>query len=114
MLIIVILLNVGCPTTQRKYDLRQNVNTFKTRNQTSANKHNSTCGICDCGMHYFLFLLQLMVLQKNRHGGLRSKSPYSVRIQENTDQKKFRISTLLTQRYMQYQVKTYQYFTNKN
>ena len=30
-------------------------------------------------------------------GELRSKSPYSVRIQENTDQKKLRIWTLFTQ-----------------
>ena len=27
------------------------------------------------------------------YGGLRSKSPYSVRIRENTDQKKFRMDT---------------------
>ena len=31
------------------------------------------------------------------YGGLRSKSPYPVRIQENTDQKKLRIWTLFTQ-----------------
>ena len=34
---------------------------------------------------------------RTEYGDLRSKSPYSVRIQENTDQKKLRIWTLFTQ-----------------
>ena len=34
---------------------------------------------------------------KTKYGDLRSKSPYSVRIQENTDHKKLRIWTLFTQ-----------------
>ena len=33
---------------------------------------------------------------RTKYGDLRSKSPYSVRIQENTDQKKLRIWTLFT------------------
>ena len=33
---------------------------------------------------------------RTEYGDLRSKSPYSVRIQENTDQKKLRIWTLFT------------------
>ena len=34
---------------------------------------------------------------RTKHGNLRSKSPYSVQIQENTDQKKLGIWTLFTQ-----------------
>ena len=34
------------------------------------------------------------------YGDLRSKFPYSVRIQKNTDQKKFRIWTLFTQKWV--------------
>ena len=34
---------------------------------------------------------------RTEYGSLRSKSPYSVQIQKNTDQKKLRIWTLLTQ-----------------
>ena len=34
---------------------------------------------------------------RTEYGDLRSKSPYSVRIQENTDQKKLRIWALFTQ-----------------
>ena len=34
---------------------------------------------------------------RDKYGDLRSKSPYSVRIQENTNQKKLRIWTLFTQ-----------------
>ena len=36
---------------------------------------------------------------RTEYGNLWSKFPYSVRILENTDQKKLRIWTLLTQRY---------------
>ena len=43
--------------------------------------------------------LYFPVFGLNKFG--RSKSLHSVRIQENTDQKKFRIRTLFTQRYLQ-------------
>ena len=38
---------------------------------------------------------------RNEYGNVRSKSPYSVRIQENRDQNKLRIWTLFTQYYWQ-------------
>ena len=38
---------------------------------------------------------------RNEYGNVRSKSPYSVRIQENRDQNKLRIWTLFTQCYWQ-------------
>ena len=60
VLIIAILLSLACPTVLRKCDLRKCVNTFKARSQTSVNKHNPTCGMCYCGMHYILFLLQMI------------------------------------------------------
>ena len=41
--------------------------------------------------------LDRIFLYRREYGDLRSKSPYSVRIQENTDQKKHRIWTLCTQ-----------------
>ena len=42
------------------------------------------------------FLLRIFCIW-TEYGGLRSKSPYSVRIQENTEQKKLRIWTIFTQ-----------------
>ena len=38
---------------------------------------------------------------RTKYGDLRSKSPYSVRMQENKDQKKLRIWTLFTQYHLQ-------------
>ena len=40
---------------------------------------------------------------RTEYGDLRSKFPYSVRMQENADQKKLRIWTLFTQRTFCYQ-----------
>ena len=46
---------------------------------------------------YGVFFWSVFPCIWNEYGDLRSKSPYSVRIQENTDQKKLRIWTLFTQ-----------------
>ena len=43
------------------------------------------------------FFLSVFSCIRTEYGDLRSKSPYSDRIQENTDQKKLRIWTLFTQ-----------------
>ena len=43
------------------------------------------------------FFLSVFSCTRTEYGDLRSKFPYSVRIQENTDQKKHRIWTLFTQ-----------------
>ena len=50
MLIKAALLSLVCSTALRKYDFCKYLNTFKARSQTSVNKHNSTCGMCYCGM----------------------------------------------------------------
>ena len=53
------------------------------------------------------FLWFVFFCIRTEYGDLRSKSPYSLWIQENTDQKKLRISTLFTQCIkLQYQLKT--------
>ena len=44
------------------------------------------------------FFWSVFSCTQTEYGDLRSKSPYSVRIQENMDQKKLRIWTLFTQR----------------
>ena len=46
---------------------------------------------------YAEFLWSAFSCIRTKYGNLRSKSPYSVRMRENTDQKKLRIRTLLTQ-----------------
>ena len=43
------------------------------------------------------FFLSVFSCMQTEYGDLQSKSPYSVRIQENTDQKKLRIWTLFTE-----------------
>ena len=43
------------------------------------------------------FLWSVFSCIRAEYGDLLRKSPYSVRIQENTDQKKFRIWALFTQ-----------------
>ena len=45
---------------------------------------------------YRVFFWSVFSFIRTEYGNLRSKSPYSVRIQENTDQKKLRIWTFFT------------------
>ena len=68
------------------------------------------CGLRQClSVHYCLisalrekcpnteFFWSVFSYIRTEYGDLRSKSPYSVRIQKNTDQKKLHILTLFTQ-----------------
>ena len=53
--------------------------------------HDSNCVKSIQILSFFWFVFSCM---QTEYGNLRSKSPYSVQIQENTDQKKLRIWTL--------------------
>ena len=53
--------------------------------------------LCEKYQNTEVFLVRIFFFIRTEYGDLPRKSPYSVRIHENTDQKNLRIWTLFTQ-----------------
>ena len=91
---VVIPTYIECPCIQKTYSINEIVEDFDVFHRIFFSKcaqyHVKSVQI----RRFFWFVFSCI---RTEYGDLWSKSPYSVRIQESTDQKKLRIWTLFTQ-----------------